>query len=118
MRTTQRPPQKTITRGPSRQYLIQFQLRYEATSKLGRVHGLGHTIMISSTHIVFAPVDRLEPGMIAEIAVAWPSLLEGRIRLELVLQVTVIHTRDGVAEARILAYDFRTRPDGGSAAES
>ena len=65
--------------------------------------------MISSTHIVFAPVDRLEPGMIAEIAVAWPSLLEGRIRLELVLQVTVIHTRDGVAEARILAYDFRTR---------
>jgi hypothetical protein len=65
--------------------------------------------MISSRDIVFAPGDGLEPGMTAEIVVDWPLLLDDRIRLQLVLQVTIIGTQDGVAEARILTYDFRTR---------
>jgi hypothetical protein len=46
--------------------------------------------------------------MAAEVALAWPHLLEGRIRLLLVLQVAIIGSQDGVAEARILTYDFRT----------
>jgi hypothetical protein len=38
-----------------------------------------------------------------------PFLLDDRIHLQLVLQVTITGSHDGVAEARIRAYDFRTR---------
>ena len=46
--------------------------------------------------------------MNAEIVVAWPPLLDDRTLLELVVEVSIADTQDGVAEARILAYDFRT----------
>ena len=65
--------------------------------------------MMSSKEIIFAPGDGLLPGMNAEIVVAWPGLLDGRVRLQLVLQVTITGSQDGAAEARILTYDFRTR---------
>ena len=45
--------------------------------------------------------------MNAEIVVDWPRLLEGRIRLKLVLEVTT-DNRDGVAHGRSALYDFRT----------
>ena len=34
--------------------------------------------------------------------------LDDRVRLQLVLQVIITSSEDGVAEARILAYDFHT----------
>ena len=65
--------------------------------------------MMSSQHIIFAPGDGLEPGMVAESAVAWPFLLDGHIRLQLVLEAIITASEDGLAEARVLAYHFRTR---------
>ena len=58
---------------------------------------------------MFAPDDGLEPGMSAEIVVDWPPILDDRIRLQLVLQVTITGSRDGVAEASIWAHHFRTQ---------
>jgi hypothetical protein len=92
-----------------RRYPIAFQLRYKATSRNGTLHGFGQSRMISSKDIIFEPGDGLEPGMKAEIAIAWPFLLDGHIRLQLVLETTVTASQDGVAEARILSYHFRTR---------
>jgi len=63
---------------------------------------------MSSQHITFTPGHGLKPGMKAEIAVAWPSLLDGRIRLQLVLKATIAGSQEGVVKAHILAYDFRT----------
>ena len=65
--------------------------------------------MMSSKDIIFAPGDGLKPGMKAEIAVAWPFLLDGHILLQLVLKATITGSQDGVAEARILTHHFRTR---------
>jgi hypothetical protein len=73
------------------------------------LYGFGETRMMSSTDIIFGGGNGLEPGMKAEIAVAWPGLLDGRIRLQLVLEATITGSQDGVTEARILAYHFRTR---------
>jgi hypothetical protein len=88
-------------------YPVSLRLSYKATSKLGLVLGFGQTRMMNSREIIFAPGDGLEPGMNAEIVVAWPPLLDGRTLLELVLKVSITDSQDGVAEARILAYDFR-----------
>jgi len=94
---------------PPRSYTLQLQLHYKAISKQGPVYGFGQTRMMSGRDIILAPDDGLEPGMTAEIVVDWPRLLDDRIRLQLVLQVTITGSKDGVAEASILAYDFRTR---------
>ena len=95
-------------RAPDR-YPVSLQLRYKAKSNWGMVFGFGQTRMMSSRDIMFAPDDGLEPGMTAEIVVDWPPLLDDRIRLQLVLQVMITGTQDGVTEARILAYDFLAR---------
>ena len=107
MTTIQGSQHRTAIPGPLRWYPIPLQLRYKATSKWGTVYGSGQSRMMSSQDIIFAPGDGLQPGMIAEIVVAWPPLLDDRILLELVLKVSITDSQDGVAEARILAYDFR-----------
>ena len=92
---------------PPRRYSIPLQLRYKATSNHGSVCGLGNTRMMSSQDIIFS-ANGLKRGMKPEIAVAWPRLLDNRIRLQLVLQATITGSQDSVVEARIRAYDFRT----------
>jgi hypothetical protein len=72
------------------------------------LYGFGQTRMMGSKDIIFAPGDELKPGQKTEIAVAWPRLLDGRIRLQLVLEATITGSQDGVVEASIKAYDFRT----------
>jgi hypothetical protein len=84
-------------------------LRYKAISKQGELKGFGQTSMISSQYVTFGPGDGLEPGMQAEIAIDWPYLLDGCIGLHLVLQATIIGSKDDVTEAHIPAHHFRTR---------
>jgi hypothetical protein len=65
--------------------------------------------MMSSKGIIFATGEGLIPGMNAQIAIAWPYLLDGHIRLQLMLEAIITASEDGLAAARILAYHFRTR---------
>jgi hypothetical protein len=106
--TIQGPQHRDASQGPQRRYPLPLQLRYKATSTLGPLYGFGQIRVISSKHIIFAPGDGLQPGVNAEIVVAWPRLLDGRIRLQLVLETIITSSKDSVAEANILAYDFRT----------
>jgi hypothetical protein len=99
----------TSAQRPPRRYPITFQLRYKAISRNGTSHGFGQSRMISSKDIVFEPGDGLEPGAKAEIAIAWPFLLDGHIRLHLMLETAIASSEGGVAQARILSYHFRTR---------
>jgi hypothetical protein len=92
--------------GAPNRYPISLQLQYKA--KGFPVEGFGQTVMMSSQDIAFAPDNGLKPGMAAEIVLAWPFLLDNRIRLQLVLQVMITGSQDGVAEAQILRHYFRT----------
>jgi hypothetical protein len=107
--TTVRGSQRrTVIHVPVRWYPIPLQLRYKARSKQGPVQGFGQTRLLSSKEVIFAAGEGLKPGMTAEVALSWPFLLGGRVRLQLVLGVRIISSENGMAEAQILAYDFRT----------
>ena len=108
MTTVRGSQRRTVIHVPVRWYPIPLQLRYKARSKQGPVQGFGQTRLLSSKEIIFAAGEGLEPGMTAEVALSWPFLLGGRVRLQLVLGVRIISSEDGMAEAQILAYDFRT----------
>ena len=109
--TIQGPQHRMAIPALPRWYPIPLRLRYKALSIYGPVYGFGQITMISSKDIIFAPGDGLLPGMNAEIGVAWPCLLEGHVRLQLVLEASITCSQDGVVEARILGYEFRTRPE-------
>lgn len=108
MATIQKSQYRRKTQRPLHLYQIPLQLRYKTTSKVGTLHGFGRIRMMSSKDIIFGPGPGLEPGMTAEVVVDWPRLLEGRIHLKLMLGVMITGNRHGVAEARIMKYDFRT----------
>ena len=109
MRTTGMPQHSTRTKEPPHRYPILLQLRYKAKTNYGPLYGFGQTRTMSSKEIIFGGNSGLRPGMKAEVAVAWPRLLNGQVPLQLVLEATITSSQDGVTEARILAYDFRTR---------
>jgi hypothetical protein len=103
------PQRSRATQRTPRWYPIALPLRYKTKSQHAMVLGYGQTRMISSQDIIFVAGDGLKTGMQLEIALAWPFLLDGRVPLQLVLDTTITSTQHAVAEARILAYDFRTR---------
>ena len=109
---TGKPPRWTRGQEPTRRYLIALRLRYRAKTKHGQLSGFGQTRMMSSKDITFDGGNGLEPGMNAEIVLDWPRLRDGWIHLELVLKVTINVHHDGVVEAYIVTYVFRTRPEG------
>jgi len=64
---------------------------------------------MNSRELFFTSDSPLELGMQAELAIAWPFLLDGRVRLQLVLQSVITQSQYGQVEARITRYHFRTR---------
>jgi len=109
MTTVHGPRHWTQIQEAPRRYPIPLRLSYKSIAKHGPVYGFGQIRMISNKEIIFTAGDGLEQGMKAEIVVAWPCLLDDRIRLQLVLQVTITDSQDNVIEGRIRTHDFRTR---------
>jgi hypothetical protein len=84
----------TTTEGLQPQTTIEEQLRWYPISlqllptkphpTWGSVlRGFCQTIVMTSEEIVFSTGEGVQPGMIAEIVVAWPRLLNDRIPLHL-----------------------------------
>jgi hypothetical protein len=90
---------------------LELPLRYRATSGNRAVFGAGCTKWIGSREIAFACAKDIEKHMKAEIAIAWPLRLEGRVRLQLSVSAILTQVAEGVALARIVQYHFRTRGD-------
>jgi hypothetical protein len=88
---------------------LELPLRYKAKSPDRAVFGTGCTKWIGSREIAFAAAKGIQKHMKAEIAIAWPLRLEGRVRLQLSVTAILTHVAEGVAVARIVQYDFRTR---------
>ena len=68
--------------------------------------------------MVFVTDQPLPDGAKVEIGIAWPFLLEGRARLQLVMDARVTRTEGKLAEARIQKYHFKTRGDWSEAGEA
>jgi hypothetical protein len=91
---------------------LALPLRYKAMSENTTILGGGHTEWIGSREIAFMAGEGMEEQMKAKITVAWPFLLDNQVRLQLAVEAVVTRIEEGVAEARILSYDFRTRGEG------
>ena len=88
---------------------VAMQLKYKAASPEVAVSGVGRTSMMSSTELIFTAEQPVEPGMKAEVSVAWPALLEGRVRLQLIIEGTILRTEGPEAVVKISKYRYKTR---------
>ena len=93
----------------SARYPLALQLRYKAVSADMTIFGTGRTSLMSSTELIFGADQRLEEGMKAEISIAWPVLLDGRVRLQLVIEGAIARSEGGLTAVQIWKYHYRTR---------
>jgi hypothetical protein len=73
------------------------------------MYGLGRTHVMSSTELIFSGDQAIEPGMQAEVSLAWPAKLNENVRLQLVLEGSIKRAEGKLAVLHIVKYHFRTR---------
>ena len=70
---------------------------------------LGESLNISSKGLLFKASEAFSPGQDVEAFIDWPMLLDGHVRLTLVVEGVVVWAANGHAAMRIEKYQFRTR---------
>ncbi len=96
-------------RGSSR-FPIEQDIRYKVLSKKNFDEaGIGKTINMSSSGILFSADHLLLPGRRLEISVNWPARLNNTCALKLVARGRVVRFDSGKAAIEIQNYEFRTQ---------
>lgn len=78
------------------------------SKKSGEDSGLGKTINISSTGVLFTTDKLLIPGRRLEVSINWPAQLNNQCALKLVARGRIVRFEHGKAAMEIQQYEFRT----------
>ena len=70
--------------------------------------GSGQTIDLSSSGLSFTTDSPLITGLSLKMSIDWPVLLDGAVKLQLVLSGAVVRANGAVAALRIRRHQFRT----------
>ena len=76
-----------------------------------RKTGSGQTIDLSSSGLSFTGDRPLLTGQELEVAIDWPVLLDGGVRLQLVMSGVVVRTSGTTTALKIQRHEFKTRGD-------
>jgi hypothetical protein len=88
---------------------IERELKYKMLSRRsGDEGGIGTTLNISSSGILFRTQHVLIPGKRLEMAISWPAQLDNKCALKLVARGRVVRYEGGRAAVEIQRYEFRT----------
>lgn len=92
-------------------YPVKLDVRYKIQSRaLGVLAtGSGQTSLIGSHRIIFTGDQPIPKGARVEVSVAWPALLENRVKLQLILQGRIAAADGARTTVAISRYEFRTR---------
>jgi hypothetical protein len=96
-------------RGNSR-FPIQQDVHYRILgARSDPASGIGQTLNISSSGILFRTESPLTPGKHLEVSINWPAQLDGKCPLKLVARGWVKRCRGSQVAVEIEKYEFRTR---------
>ena len=93
----------------SDRFPIEREVRFKMLSKrhVSDV-GLGTTLNMSSSGVLFTTDRTLLPGKRLEMAISWPAQLDNRMALKLVARGRIVRCESGTAAVEIQQYEFRT----------
>jgi hypothetical protein len=96
-------------RGTSR-FPVREDLRYRVVqSRTAKVSGVGSTLNMGSGGILFTTEDKLPLGLMVELSVNWPAMLDGICPLQFVATGRVVRSEAQRAAVRIENYEFKSR---------
>ncbi len=72
--------------------------------------GLGQTINISRSSVLFASDQAMCPGDRVEVEISWPAQLDVSVDLQLVAVGRIVRCEQGVTAVQFQSYQFRTAP--------
>jgi hypothetical protein len=75
--------------------------------------GLGRSLNISSSGVLFTTESILREGQRVELTVSWPVLLNNALPLKLVASGRLVRSQGTLAAMSIDKYEFRTRGSNG-----
>jgi hypothetical protein len=75
----------------------------------GDQFGFGKLHDMSSGGICFLSSDAITTGIVVDLSIDWPTLLDGQCRLQLKVHGRVVRSDEGRTAVSISRYDFYTR---------
>lgn len=97
-------------RRSSDRFSIEREVRYKILNKKNSEEsGIGKTINMSSTGVLFTTEQMLLPGRRIEVSISWPAQLNARCALRLVARGRVVRFDSGKAAMEIQQYEFKTQ---------
>lgn len=88
---------------------IEQDVRYKVFTRNTIEVGMGKTVNMSSSGVLFTTERALALGERLEVAVAWPAQLDHKCALKLVTTGRVVRSENGLAAIAIERYEFRTQ---------
>lgn len=107
------PPVGTTERRRSSRFPIEREVRYKTLNQRSEaLTGIGKTLNISSSGILFTTEHDLPVGTRLEVSISWPAQLNDRCLLNLVARGRVTRLSKGQLALQIQQYEFRTQSRG------
>jgi PilZ domain len=105
-----RLPADKLGRRLNWRYPISLALQYQLLNRGGIFQtGVGRTVNISSSGVLFEADAVLTPGMHIELLVEWPARINNEVELNLWLKGKIVRTVGGLAAMTIAWHEYRTR---------
>lgn len=109
------PPIGTTERRRSSRFPIEREVRYRTLNQRSEIlSGIGKTLNISSSGVLFTTEHELPVGTRLEISISWPAQLNERCSLNLVARGRVSRLTKGQLALQIQQYEFRTQSRSGA----
>jgi hypothetical protein len=89
-------------------YPVQLAAWYRILGASSRLSGAGQTVNMSSSGLLLACQDCLQPGKGIEVTVEWPSLLDFAVPLQLVTRGRIVRCHGSMFGIAFTRYQFRT----------
>jgi hypothetical protein len=97
-----------VERRSNDRFPIEREVRFKVLSKRHEDSGLGTTLNMSSSGVLFTAPKTLIPGKRVELAISWPAQLDNRCALKLVARGRVVRSQEGRTAVEFQQYEFRT----------
>jgi hypothetical protein len=103
-------------RRSSVRFQLEREIRYKVGGKRGEESGVGQSINLSSSGVLFTTDRVLISGSRIELSISWPARLNDKVSLKLVARGRLVRFEAGLAAMKIEQYEFHTlAPQSGSA---
>jgi hypothetical protein len=103
------PPPAVTERRSRVRFPFELRVRYRTLGRGNPFAGVGWVVNMSSDGVLVGHQHEMRAGVRTELTIEWPSLLDGRVPLQLVTVGTVVRCEASRFAVALGRYQFRTK---------